>query len=224
MRTSTRRGLAKYNFATSIPTQKTSLPIHKPKYIKPPSGLPANPVWRDFVQNSQDTRFMNIPCSQWHTDLWLWEKFFQQHEVKSMLEIGTGMGGLSLFFILQGIQKSFTFETYDLLKPTVLDTPLGRLLKLEACFHQGDVKDDLRDYIEERMKGLEHPVLLFCDGGDKIWEMQTFSKFLLKGDYAAVHDWNKSFAARHTPDYMEQIFTVIADAMGSYTRWFTRTK
>ena len=38
-----------------------------------------------------------------------------------------------------------------------------------------------------------HPLLLFCDAGNKPQEFQTFVPQLTAGDIVAVHDWGTEF-------------------------------
>jgi len=101
---------------------------------------------------------------------------------KRIIEIGTGSGGLSALFALYAIQQQVQFVTYDI-KPCrnrVL-TALGVDFRQKSCW---DAKSEIAAQIQCRSR-----TLLFCDGGDKVREFNTFAPYLMPGDVIMAHDY-----------------------------------
>lgn len=202
----------------------TSRTVTKNRTPIPPDFLlgttPQNPkALRAYMQDSKSCSFLGMPISQWHSDLWLWEKFFATYPIKTFIELGTGRGGFSMYFLLNAIQRGFTFDTFDAVVPLNINDPISKLLKFRTHFHLGDINGKQSSTIFNLLKEAPHPIMLYCDNGDKVHEVQTYSMYLLPKDYVAVHDWNKAFRLIDIPLHLEQIFTKEADAMGSYSRW-----
>jgi hypothetical protein len=126
----------------------------------------------------------------------LWELFFNEHpQIKTVIELGSGGHGLSIIFALHGVTRGFKLFTFDRRRYDSLDWPLPRLLELEDTFASVDL---FADKVVQRMKywfGKDeiHPLLLFCDNGDKPREFATFVPHLWPGDYVGVHDWEVEF-------------------------------
>lgn len=138
----------------------------------------------DWMRDPFHTTFLGVPMKQLWSDFAVWERFFNEYKIASLIEIGTGDGGLSLYFNLQAQQRRFTFWTYDVNQPQVLNTVLGESLR--RSFTREDVwKPQFASLITVATK----PLMLFCDGGHKSREMQTFVPLLKHGDFAACHDW-----------------------------------
>lgn len=177
-----------------------------------------------YMKDSKNTLFLGIPIAQWHADLWLWEKFFSTHRIKSLIEFGTGSGGLSLFFLLQSMQHHFRFNSFDIARPAALDEPIGKVLNLKSHFTQGDIMVKLHNVIVELITKSEHPILLYCDNGNKPLEVKTYTTYLLKDDFVAVHDWGVEFTRKNVPISLELIPFREVTVIDSYTRWMRKTK
>jgi hypothetical protein len=140
--------------------------------------------------------FMGLqPIQNWD-DFYLWDRFLMDRpEIRSVIEIGTGGGGASLFLLMQSIARGFTFDTFDqFAAPAWILSPLAKRLELEKHFHVGDVwiaqKAEIHRLIGDPAN---HPMVLFCDGGDKPREFKEFGGLLHAGDYIVVHDWMNEF-------------------------------
>lgn len=140
-----------------------------------------------MLNNTKAFSFLGTTSQQQFADLIVWEVFFQQVSVKSMVELGTGRGGMAMYFQLMAIQKNFKFRTYDNDPriPVVLKTPLASLVNIH--YRSADVFAEKLSIVHEFV----HPVVLFCDDGDKPREMKEYSPYLVKGDYLAVHDFGR---------------------------------
>lgn len=184
--------------------------------------MPSKKDLSTFMKDSKNTSFLGIPISQWHADLWLWEKFFARNKIRSFIELGTGSGGMSLFFLMQSYQYRFKFNTFDIEIPQALDTQIGKMMNLKSHFKQGDIMVQLYDVIENLLEKSDHPIMLYCDNGNKPLEVKTFSMFLESGDYIAVHDWGKEFNVKDIPERLSILnFSEVA-VINSYTRWLRR--
>lgn len=138
------------------------------------------------------------PFSQDWQDLFIWEMFFQTRPIKSLIELGTGNGGMSVFFAIQAFNRDIKFATFDNQKFFDFSHGVAGLLGLNQMFFHYDIFEDpgltvLRDMILKT----PHPLALFCDNGDKAREWRTFGPLLIPGDYIVVHDWGTEFKEEH---------------------------
>jgi len=124
---------------------------------------------------------------QYWADLPLWELLFNEHEIQTVIELGTAQGGFSLFLKMQCLVRGMDFHTIDRKA-----YPLPEIL--QADFVQGDFwqSDDLSDWLQFGQR----PLLLSVDGGCKRREFAAFVPWLEPGDYVAVHDYGTEFTAR----------------------------
>jgi len=173
----------------------------------------------DWMYAPFQTSFLGTPMKQLWPDFLLWERFFQSHRIESMIEIGTGSGGLSLYFFLQAQQRRFVFWTYDVVVPDVLGTVLGESLK--KCFRRQNVwEPDFASLVTIAPR----PLLLYCDGGHKTREMQTFVPLLKPGDFAAVHDWGNEINDKDLEPIKNMITPIWkseSEELKSWTRFFS---
>lgn len=173
----------------------------------------------DWMFAPFQTTFLGTSMRQLWPDFLMWERFFQSHSVASMIEIGTGSGGLSLYFYLQAQQRRFVFWTYDIKQPEVIATVLGEGMK--RCFVQEDV------FNSPSFHGLvtvaPRPLMLFCDGGHKSREIQTFGPLLKTGDFVAVHDWPGEISEKDVEplkDILKPLWHKEAEELKSWTRFW----
>ena len=143
------------------------------------------------MRREPDTLFTNtlfgIPMLQLWTDLRLWEWVLSNHPVRTVIELGTGNGAFSIYLALQCHMRGLCFVTLD-------RNPCGNLARAPLSIRQivgdmwsSEVQAELRAHLAER------PCLLFCDGGNKPREFQTFTPWLTPGDIVAVHDAGTEF-------------------------------
>jgi len=147
--------------------------------------------------------------AQYWADLPLWEMLLNEHrDIKTIVEMGAGDGGLTLFLKVQCVARGLQFRSIDRNRPGALDTRLAQTLELPADFVQSDFwksKRLSRWLINQRLK----PLLLFVDGGNKSRELAHFGPMLAPGDYVGVHDYGTEFLPDDispVSDLLEPIF------------------
>ncbi|MDD5649604.1 MAG: CmcI family methyltransferase [Candidatus Nanoarchaeia archaeon] len=105
---------------------------------------------------------------------------------KTIIEIGTYYGGLSILFQMYAIAYDCQFVTFDIKKLTENNK---LFVRLNIDHRIADVFESI-DVIQNLIKN-EGTSVVFCDGGNKIKEFSIFSKFLKPGDYILAHDYAK---------------------------------
>lgn len=172
------------------------------------------------------SKFMGISWSQEWQDIPIWETFFNEYPIKTFIELGTGDGGMSLFFALQCYQRGIKFHTFD--NQTWLNFTQGLpvLLDIRSAFHNIDIfTDDGKKQIYEIIQVSPKPLAIFFDDGDKPREWQTFGAVTSPGDFCIVHDWGVEFQEGDIGDLpVERILTGLSDARvgGWKSMWFVR--
>jgi cephalosporin hydroxylase len=184
---------------------------------------------QDPLHDIFHTTFFGLRAIQHWSDVVLWELFFEeQGGLKAVLELGSGGHGLSIIFALHAVTRGFQLYTFDRRRYQSLDWPLPKLLNLEK---QAQVVDLFSEAGAKRVLQLLakpelHPLLLFCDDGDKPREFATFAPHLRPGDYVGVHDWGLEFYAEDVLPMQGRVEPWrfdLADRMGGSTRmWKVR--
>ena len=171
--------------------------------------------------------FLGQFMSQDWNDFPIWEEFFNKYPIKTFIELGTGVGGMSTFLALQCYQRGIKFHTFDNQRFMKWDVGVPALLKLRDCFHFQDM------WCEENVKDVTsiftkepHPLAIFFDDGDKPREWRTFAHLALVGDFLIVHDWGTEFLERDIIDVpVEPIMVEMCDSRPTWSlvsRWFKR--
>lgn len=147
------------------------------------------------THNLFGSHFGGVQMRQYWADLALWELFLNAHpDIKTVVELGSFHGGMTLFLAAQTMARGQMFYTLDRDWPVALDTPLAKALDLRAVFLYGDFWKETN---EQFLAILRHPrykpLMLFVDGGCKREEFKAFVPELSEGDYCAVHDWRTEF-------------------------------
>jgi len=147
------------------------------------------------IHNLFNSFFLGTRMLQYWADVALWELFlYRRPELRTIIEIGTNEGGLSLFFLGHAIQKKMNFWTFDIQQFGRVTSPLAKVMSLPDHFVLGDVFGDAQEFLTSLLSDDNlRPTLLYCDGGNKVREIQTFVPFLKTGDYAVVHDYTIEF-------------------------------
>lgn len=118
----------------------------------------------------------------------VFSEFFKHEKFNTIIEIGTAGGGWSLF-LKENCDKYHTnFITYD-----IQNYPIKHenFINSKIDFRLKNVFENIEE-IECLIKNSGR-VALFCDGGDKIKEFNTFAKSLKINDFILAHDY--------APDY-----------------------
>lgn len=169
--------------------------------------------------------FLGLPLSQEWQDLLIWERFFKVYPVRTFIELGTGHGGMSLFFALQCHSIGAKFITIDNQTLINMDDPMARLVNLADCFYNWDIFE-AESRIVNMISTSPHPIGMFMDDGDKPREWRTFAPHLSKGDYCAVHDFGTEFNEEDIVGVsVVRILGELSDKRGDgwKSMWFQRT-
>lgn len=154
--------------------------------------------------------FGGVPCAQIWIDLILWENVLNsQSQVKGIVEIGTWKGGFSLFLAAQAHARGIGFRTYDVEFPEAAIVPYFE--KLDVWANPDRVRQALTFW---------DPVLLFCDGGNKPREIQTFAPMCPPDSVFIVHDWGTEMQPVDVPNGLVEMYGSWCDTVGSMTRVF----
>jgi hypothetical protein len=151
-------------------------------------------VWEsnDRIDRPKCTLF-GRPAQQAFTAFFVWEKLLGPLEFKRFVEVGTGFGNTSVFFMLHCIQKGAMFVTHErMANRSTNSSPLKELLDLKSCCVVGDVYGPTISQGIMELVGRPGRTVMFLDGGDKPHEFSLFVPALKAGDIVAVHDWGRA--------------------------------
>jgi len=171
-----------------------------------------------------NTTFLRLSMLQEWRDIGIWEKFLNVYPIRTIVEIGTWQGAFSIILLLQCVQRNIKFFTFDVRRAKGLDSPAAIRVGLRDHFLQGDI------FVDERFKGILadeslHPMLVYCDGGDKPKEFKFVVPLLQQGDIVVAHDWDREFLPHNVEpvaDMVEPIFVNECENIGSLTRFWER--
>lgn len=139
------------------------------------------------------TSFAGYEMAQTWADLQLYEKVLNDRpDLKCIIELGTGQGGLSLFFDSQARARGLEFHNFDYL---AAEKPVPKWQQIDV----------LADSITVR-EFFTHPMLLLCDNGNKPLEVKIYAPLLQVGDLLAVHDWNVEIFASDIPGALYPVY------------------
>lgn len=181
-----------------------------------------------LLWNCSGQTFMDCKVTQYRVDLALWERLLNScPEIKTIIELGTEECGLSLFLALQAHQRGMEFRTFDHKESVNLDTPLARLLGLRDKFILGNLFGEAGKILIRLLHELPHPILLFCDDGDKPREVREFVPHLQIDDYVGVHDWGSEICEADVTifgDSLKPLWWEQWEEAGSITRFLRVVK
>jgi hypothetical protein len=136
--------------------------------------------------------FEGITCMQRPDAFLALFDLIEEQKFKTIIEIGTAAGGLTTFliFAIESLGITCNLHTYE-----VHDRPYFNKLKGRGVdINIKNVFDpDKEGYMSELVGRIQNPgpTLVLCDGGNKIKEFNTLSKFLKTGDIIMCHDYSK---------------------------------
>ena len=127
--------------------------------------------------------------------------FLAKAKPKRVLEIGTGRGGFTLLLAgMVGAGNVRSYDKRDCVDSDVLDE-IGVDRRIEDVF---DHVSEIASYIKGRGR-----TVVFCDGGNKVYEVRKFAPLLKSGDYILAHDYAPD---RHAFEAMDWRWHEIKDA------------
>lgn len=170
----------------------------------------------DLVSNT----FAGAPFQQTWNDLPIWEHFLNRFPCRSIVDIGTGVGGMALFLAVQAFTRDMRHTTID--KNRICDDRVVRLLHdlgtSDRLLHAFKDVDAISRIIVEQPR----PLVLFCDNGDKPREVELYAPSLRPGDFLAVHDWGAEIGEAHIPNGYRMVLRAECESTDSVTRFFAR--
>jgi cephalosporin hydroxylase len=118
----------------------------------------------------------------------VFKNFLSEHrDIKTIIEIGTGGGGLAMFLKEQCDHYGMSFFTYERHCDALVSNKnfVTRNIKLT----NGDVFDaTISKQIVNQIQS-DGKTLILCDGGNKIKEFNFFAQFMKPGDIIMAHDY-----------------------------------
>lgn len=172
--------------------------------------------------------FAGIPIQQSWEDLGIWELFFDAYPVRTMIELGSGYGAMSLFFAIQCAQRGIHFETFDNQSIFDVNAGLHGIFGFKNIFHNVNIFGEApheAPYIRSLIASCARPLAIFFDNGNKPREWQMFAPLTLPGDFCIVHDWGEEFKQEDIGDVkVERILTELCDQRPPSWKamWFQR--
>ena len=116
----------------------------------------------------------------------VFRQFFENEKFDRIIEFGTGLGGLTLFLSEITNSEIYSFDKFNMIKDFKI---FGNRVAFEFCSIFGE-----KEWIGKLIIS-EGRVLILCDNGCKVNEVNTFSKYLKMGDVIMAHDYFESRGA-----------------------------
>jgi len=131
--------------------------------------------------------FDHYTAQTWSAITMLLKFFDENRDVKRVVDLGAGCGGLTLFFGANMLQRDGKVLSFDI--DALQSTQAQRdFEKLNITFEERDVFE--KDSVEMIRKFIEgEQALIFCDNGNKGREFRLYERILKKGDFIMAHDW-----------------------------------
>lgn len=117
--------------------------------------------------------------------------------LKSIVEIGTGNGALSIALGLWGVKLGIPVLTIDHGMRNIDAIKIFRALNvtfLRVDAFDPDTIESLKSFINRE------PCLFICDGGDKPRELNLWAPLLPSGSVIAAHDWGTETFEKDVPN------------------------
>ncbi|MCK5346822.1 MAG: hypothetical protein KAR20_25615 [Candidatus Heimdallarchaeota archaeon] len=137
-----------------------------------------------------------------HTDI------INRYKIKLFVELGTYMGG-GLVHVIPNLilDQNFSYIGYEILPEKVNNKILAFASEHPRC--EIVLQDMFIAYnlgvVSEAIASTRGCVYVFCDGGNKPKELETFSKFLRIGDIISVHDYVEDQTGEVTDQDLEKL-------------------
>lgn len=110
--------------------------------------------------------------------------------VKSIVEMGTGRGGLTMYLSLWAKRLGgIPIHSFDINAYAAVDDGLAPTFeRMGIMYHKMDMFSDECIQIVKKIMG-DQPTYLICDGENKPREFQTFVPMTPPGSIISTHDW-----------------------------------
>lgn len=144
----------------------------------------------DLDNNDSLSCFQGHSAQQYHETYEVFYQIINKIKPKSILEIGTSLGGFTIFLsiICKDLNLTTNIRSYDIFRQSWADDLIARGIDIrtENIFrnHFLDISYDVKEYIAQ-----EGTTLVLCDGGYKIGEFNVLSKYIKINDIIMAHDY-----------------------------------
>ena len=172
--------------------------------------------------DAQETTLFNIQTLQSWPDLALWEWFLNETpSLKTIIELGTYRGGLAVYLSVEALMRGMQFFTFDIESHINSDRVRAYLA---PYFHLDNVF--LGDKVTNLLLRDElHPLMIYCDNGNKPGEFAKYVPLLRSGDYIGVHDYGNEVLPKDVAPFMPvlQVYQEERHAnLGSLTHFYLK--
>lgn len=126
----------------------------------------------------------------------LFYKLLQEVQPERILEIGTGLGGFTLFLaeMCEELKLQTQIKTYDIREPAwSFDTlrQKGIDVNIQDMFSNTNTNHPVIQPVLDFIQNTGTTIIL-CDGGNKINEFKILSTYMKSGDFIMAHDYAKT--------------------------------
>lgn len=136
---------------------------------------------------------------QTFTSLFVFEWILNFYPIDWIIELGTGCGGLSMFFAKQAEIRGLNYRTYDAQMRQgdkanfeTFNPPLNVQQQLAPYYRKMNVFDDTT--VKEITDILHaNKCFIYCDNGAKPREVKTYAPHITQGSVIGTHDWHGQF-------------------------------
>ena len=151
-----------------------------------------------MIYLSPDTRprFFGYIAEQYQCEIEVLRKILEENtDIMRIVELGTGHGGMSLFFgsLIHG--RGGKVLTIDIVR--IMDGGYDSWNVLAEKYNTTFLQMDI--FLPETVKEVsnfikDYKALIFCDDGNKKCEVPLYAEILKKGDFLLAHDYNAEFS------------------------------
>ena len=165
---------------------------------------------RDDPCHGLQTSFSGLQALQVWADFYLWELLLNDNpQLRAVFEVGTFEGGLARYLASQCDYRGLHFRTWDVNEPKHFEPDFHRL---DVFAQPGKIVNLLHRW---------EPLVLFCDGGNKARELQTFGAALKQREsLVVVHDWEVEIHESDIPENLVAVYEHATDQLESLSRVF----
>lgn len=142
------------------------------------------PIPKDKKFFKHKKKYKGVPHKQADNVFEIFDKFFAEQYFDLVIELGSGAGGFSLYLAEKHGSRFYTFDLINKLDK-YSDVSM-RLNKLGAHYYFENIFKSKRLL---KLFNTSKRILLLCDNGDKLKELNTFSPKLKANDVIMVHDY-----------------------------------
>lgn len=128
--------------------------------------------------------YKNIRTKQMVGVTSVFDKFFIKEQFDTVIELGTGNGGFTLYIAEKCSKIKADFYTFDI-RQIINSASLKKLKQLGGTFLKEDTNktDRVKDFIKNSGR------VLILNDGDKITSFNIYGPLLKPGDYMFIHDY-----------------------------------